>query len=114
MNRRPRPHCLPRLPTHILTQAAAGLLFTIFVLSLASVYFTTRAVAEIKQKQVRALFDWRADACSWSWGAQGGLLLLACARFSPCVLFPRFVLLFTTPPSPYTIITRRKKSGITR
>ncbi|PSC76467.1 polysulfide reductase [Micractinium conductrix] len=32
-------------------KAAAGLLFTIFVLSLASVYFTTRAVAEIKQKQ---------------------------------------------------------------
>lgn len=32
-------------------QAAAGLLFTIFALSIASLYFTVRAVGEIKQKQ---------------------------------------------------------------
>lgn len=34
-----------------LLQAAAALLFINFVLSLASGYFTNRAVAEIKQKQ---------------------------------------------------------------
>jgi hypothetical protein len=32
-------------------QAAAGLLFITAALSLASVYFTARAVAELKQKQ---------------------------------------------------------------
>lgn len=35
----------------LLLQAAAGLLFITAALSLASIYFTTRAVAELKQKQ---------------------------------------------------------------
>lgn len=47
-------------------QAAAGLLFTIFALSIASLYFTVRAVGEIKQKQA-------------SWGqVTGGCLLELC------------------------------------
>lgn len=46
-----------------LLQAAAALLFISFVLSLASGYFTTRAAAEIKQKQAGR--GWEGGGSAW-------------------------------------------------
>lgn len=47
-------------------KAAAAFLFINFVLSLASGYFTVKAVSEIKQKQVSGRIRWRAFK-GWIW-----------------------------------------------
>lgn len=70
--------CLPCLPTADKSiryvgeaadvagyeKGAAAMLFINFVLSLASGYFTLRAVTEIKQKQVGCA----AGGAEWLWG----------------------------------------------